>query len=52
MITLNKIWEETNTIAEFIKRADHNGFGLWSIKELLWANEFELTEEEVDELRF
>jgi hypothetical protein len=52
MKTLEKIWQETTTIAEFIKKADHNGFGLWSIKDLLWTNEFELTEEEIDELRF
>jgi hypothetical protein len=50
-ITLQEIWKETNTIAGFIKRADHNGFGLWSIRNLLWKNEFELTEDEINELR-
>ena len=50
-MTLEKIWKETTTIAEFVKRADHNGFGLWSIRDLLRDNEFDLTEEEIDELR-
>jgi hypothetical protein len=51
-ITLEKIWQETTTIADFIRRANKNGFGLWSIRDLLWANKFELTEDEIDELRF
>ena len=50
-MTLEKIWKETTTIAEFVKRADRNGFGLWSIRDLLLANEFELNEDEIDELR-
>jgi hypothetical protein len=52
MITIEKIWKETKTIAEFVKRADHNGFGLWSIRDMLLANDFELSEDEIDELRF
>ena len=53
MKTLEKIWKETenNSLSEFVKRADHNGFGLWSIRDLLWANKFELTEQEIDRLR-
>jgi hypothetical protein len=48
---LQEIWENSNCIARFVKTADHNGFGLWSIRDFLRDKDIKITEEEIDELR-
>lgn len=51
MKRLNTIFNESEDVAEFIREADNNGYGLWSIRDILRDNDIDLTEEEIDELR-
>ena len=51
MKRLKTIFNKSDCISEFVREADNNGYGLYSIRDTLRDNDIEITEDEIDNLR-